>query len=126
MKTISQILTELGVTESTTVDELIDLLTLVTVNEKNGIKSISVKPLPNVVRNKADELKDRLTNITIDENYGISAVLDKRIAVLFALFSIILGDDFVTTNRISDGAITWNKLAIADPIEAHTSFFFSS
>ena len=113
MKTISQILTELGVTESTTVDELIDLLTLVTVNEKNGIKSISVKPLPNVMRNKADELKDRLTNITIDENYGMSAVLDKRIAVLFALFSIILGDDFVTTNRISDGAITWNKLAIA-------------
>lgn len=70
-KSLTQIKTELGITDSTT---LSDLLTLAETNEVfsqqeiNKIKALSVMPLPNKVTNQADMLKQRFTNIVLNDD----------------------------------------------------------
>lgn len=87
MKTISQILTELELDENSTFDDIMNKLTLVTQDEINDIKTVSVKVLPNVSRDKATEIKDRLVNTIIDDDKGSNAILNKRLALLSLLLS---------------------------------------
>ena len=85
MKNIPQILTELGINSNSSYEQILEKLTLVTLEETNNIKTISVKPLANVVRDKALELKDRLVNTIIDDEKGNTAIINKRIALIKAL-----------------------------------------
>lgn len=100
MKTIAQLITELGITGNETIKQLVSKLNAVTVDELNSIKSISIMPLPSVVTNKADELKTRLLNTVADKDKGAVSIIDKRIAVLYAIlnkFSDVV-DETVITN----------------------------
>lgn len=87
MKTIAQLITELGITGNETIKQLVSKLNAVTVDELNSIKSISIMPLPSVVTNKADELKTRLLNTVADKDKGAVSIIDKRIAVLYAILN---------------------------------------
>lgn len=85
MKTINDIISELNITGTETVDQLLAKISLVTTDELNGIKTISVMPLPNVVKDRATELKNRLINIVSNEEKGAVGILNKRIALLYAI-----------------------------------------
>ena len=85
MKTINDIMEELNITGNETMDQLLEKISLVTVDELNDVKSISVMPLPNVVRDRATELKTRLINIVSDEERGATAIINRRVALLYAV-----------------------------------------
>lgn len=55
-------------------------------DELQNIMNISVKPLPNVVRNQPDMLKQKMVGIVTDENLGLAAVINKR----FVLFQCLI------------------------------------
>jgi hypothetical protein len=62
---------------------------LVTADEHNNIINVSVKPLPNVIRNQADMLKTRMVGIVSDENFGVTAVLNRRIALIQSIIELL-------------------------------------
>lgn len=99
-KTYSQIKTELGITNETT---LADLITIAETNgvvsqvELNKIRSVSVLPLPNTVRDKAQELKNRMSNTVIDEDKGAVCVINKRNVILIEIINKLL--DLVNTKQ---------------------------
>lgn len=79
------ILTSLGLSEEDSVDQILTKLVdynLVTTDELHNIQNISVKPLPNIVRNQADILKQRMYGIATDEDYGLPIVINRRMVLI--------------------------------------------
>lgn len=71
------------ITNETTVEEILDLVDVVSVDELNAIKATSVIPLPNSqIKNNAAELKERFVHIATDEERGLAYVINKRMALL--------------------------------------------
>ena len=87
---VETILGLLGITDETiSYDTLLTKLkttNTLTDDELNNIMNISVKPLPNVVRNQPDMVKQKMYGIVTDENLGLTAVLNKR----FVLFQCLI------------------------------------
>ena len=84
-KTLNDINQELGITNETSLEDLLTILQgieVISQTEINNIKAISVLPLPNNEKNKAEELKQRFTNIVLDENKGIVYLMNCRVALL--------------------------------------------
>lgn len=91
-KTINDINLELGITNNTSLNDLLTMFannTVVTQAEINNIKAISVLPLPNNAKDKAEELKQRFTNIVLDENKGIIHLMNVRSALMSAIVNKI-------------------------------------
>jgi hypothetical protein len=100
-RTLSDLQQELGITNETSLNDLVDALQEVEVisqAEINNIKAISVLPLPNNVKDKAEELKQRFTDIVLNENKGIIYLLNVR---------TILLSQIVT--KIAEGVDPYNK-----------------
>ena len=88
MKTIDDYLEILGLSTNSSLDDILakaEEYKAVTTNEINGIKTISVMPLPNVVQNKSTELKQRMTNIVSDDSKGAVAIVNIRFALVYLL-----------------------------------------
>lgn len=84
--------------DNKTIQELFDLLETVSQTEINNTKSISVLPLPTVVRDKEAELKRRMIDIVVNDEKGAYAVLNHRIAIIKAITERIkkqLGEDLI-------------------------------
>lgn len=79
---INGLKTKYNITNSTTEQELLELLNVVTVDEINAIKATSVIPLPNVVKGSPQELKERFVKIVSDEQRGIANVINTRMGLL--------------------------------------------
>lgn len=80
-KTTEQIKQELGITNETSLNDMIEILNSIEVVSQeniNNIKAISVLPLPNNVKDKAEELKQRFVNIVLDENKGVVYLMNLR------------------------------------------------
>ena len=80
-KTTEQIKQELGITNETSLNDMIEMLNSIEVVSQeniNNIKAISVLPLPNNVKDKAEELKQRFVNIVLDENKGVVYLMNLR------------------------------------------------
>lgn len=91
-KTINDINLELGITNNTSLNDLLTMFannTVVTQAEINNIKAISVLPLPNNAKDKAEELKQRFTNIVLDENKGIIHLMNVRSTLMSAIVNKI-------------------------------------
>lgn len=100
-RTLSDLQQELGITNESSLNDLVDALQEVEVisqAEINNIKAISVLPLPNNVKDKAEELKQRFTDIVLNENKGIIYLLNVR---------TILLSQIVT--KIAEGVDPYNK-----------------
>ena len=79
------ILNSLGLSEDDSIDKILIKLidyNLVTTDELHNIQNISVKPLPNIVRNQADILKQRMYGIATDEDYGLPIVINRRMVLI--------------------------------------------
>ena len=79
------ILNTLGLTADSSLEEILSKLVdynLVTTDELHNIQNISVKPLPNIVRNQADILKTRMYGIATDEDYGLPIVINRRMVLV--------------------------------------------
>ena len=79
------ILSTLGLSTDSTLEEILTKLVdynLVTTDELHNIQNISVKPLPNIVRNQADILKQRMYGIATDEDYGLPIVINRRMVLI--------------------------------------------
>ena len=79
---INELKTKYNITDSTTEQELLELLNVVTVDEINAIKATSVIPLPNVVKGSPQELKERFVKIVSDEQRGMAKVINDRMGLL--------------------------------------------
>lgn len=111
-KTQNQILEQLGLSDSSDLNSLLDKLaeyTTVKNSELLGVKSISVKPLPTVVVNQEDMVKKRMYGIVTDEDQGVASLLNKRIALLAKIIELLNDEDFeikntlqIHSNQISD------------------------
>lgn len=83
--TTSDILAQLNLSEDSSLYDLINKLNtynLVTNDELANIINISVKPLPNIVRNQADVLKQKMYGIATNEEFGLPVVINRRIVLL--------------------------------------------
>lgn len=91
-KKINAVLSELGISSETTTEEMIEILSrnnTINTDEINNIINISVKPLPNVVKNNPDYVKQKMYGIVTDDNYGFASVFNKRVALLSNLIGKI-------------------------------------
>lgn len=82
---IETILKQLGLDDNLTYSELIAALeknNVITDNEINNIINTSVKPLPNIVKNRPDYVKQKMYFPIIDEELGFASVFNKRIVLL--------------------------------------------
>lgn len=112
-KTLSQIREELGITDSTS---LADLLTIaidkevISQQEINRIKALSVLPLPNKVTNQAEELKARFTNIVLNDSNSSTHSTNIRNVLLteivkkikLMLDNILNNDDFESFDDVAN------------------------
>ncbi len=99
-KTYNDIKSELNITPETTLDELIDIAEaqgVVSQGELTKIRSVSVLPLANTVKDKAQELKNRMTNTVIDEDKGAVSIINKRNVILIEIINKLL--DLVNTKQ---------------------------
>lgn len=102
------ILNTLGLTADSSLEEILSKLVdynLVTTDELHNIQNISVKPLPNIVRNQADILKTRMYGIATDEDYGLPIVINRRMVLVRYILdklNIKLEDFNETLNRKID------------------------
>lgn len=97
MNTIDDLIVSLDL-DNKTLPELFDLLETVSQAEINNTKSISVLPLPTVVRDKETELKRRMIDIVVNDEKGAYAVLNNRIAIIKAITERIklqLGENLI-------------------------------
>ena len=84
------ILSTLGLDENSSLEQVLSKLVdynLVTTDELHNIQNISVKPLPNIVRNQADILKQRMYGIATDEDYGLPVVINRRMVLVRYILS---------------------------------------
>ena len=106
------ILSTLGLTTESSLEEILTKLVdynLVTTDEIHNIQNISVKPLPNIVRNQADILKQRMYGIATDEEYGLPIVINRRMVLIRYILdklNIKLGD---LIKELDDGTFVVNK-----------------
>ena len=106
------ILSTLGLSTDSTLEEILTKLVdynLVTTDEIHNIQNISVKPLPNIVRNQADILKQRMYGIATDEEYGLPIVINRRMVLIrYILDKLnIKLDDLI--KELDDGTFVVNK-----------------
>lgn len=82
---VPNILSSLGLSSDSTLEQILSKLidyNLMTTDEIHNIQNISVKPLPNIVRNQADILKQRMYGIATDEDYGLPIVINRRMVLI--------------------------------------------
>lgn len=80
------------------IDEFLEDLAnfnIITQTEINKLKSISVMPLPNVVKDRATELKERIANTVVDTDNGVVGIMNKRLEVLCGLLDKIASSENV-------------------------------
>ena len=85
MASVEGILSSLGLSPTDDINTIIQKLkdyNLMTTDEIHNIQNISVKPLPNIVRNQADILKQRMYGIATDEDYGLPVVINRRMVLV--------------------------------------------
>lgn len=106
------ILSTLGLSEDSTLQQVLDKLidyNLVTTDELHNIQNISVKPLPNIVRNQADILKQRMYGIATDEDYGLPIVINRRMVLTrYILEKLNIKIDDIK-KALEDGTLIVNK-----------------
>lgn len=84
-KTANTILTELGLSEDSTLEELyakLDEYTVIKESEKANVKSVSVHVLPTVVKNDEENLKRKMYGIVTDDNKGAVSLINKRTVLI--------------------------------------------
>lgn len=91
-KSIETILSELKLSENSTLEELFSKLedySVVKDAEILGIKNISVKALPTVVKNQEEAVKRKMYGIVTDEEKGVTSLLNKRLVLLTKLLKLL-------------------------------------
>lgn len=91
-KTIETVLSELGLTVDSPIEDILDKLNeylVISENEKANVRSASVYTLPSVVRNSEQELKQKMYGIVTDDNKGAAALINKRTVLLSTLIGRI-------------------------------------
>ena len=140
MKTINDIKEELGITSSTTVEQLLTLSNQYKVfsqAEINNIKAISVLPMANNVKNKADELKQRFTDIVLNETKGqvhsvnvriviILELLERLSAIVSACAKTTDSTQTITASKIKSGSIQYNTAYPSNNTDIKTNWFYGS
>jgi hypothetical protein len=104
---IEAILKQLGLENINTYSDLITALeknNVITDNEINNIINTSVKPLPNVVKNRPDYVKQKMYFPIVDEELGFASVFNKRIVLLKELIKQL------HTNAENDKATILNDI----------------
>lgn len=78
--------------DETSIDTMLSDLerfNIITQNEINRIKALSVLPLPNVVKDRATELKERIANTVVNTDDGVVGVMNKRLEIICTLLDRI-------------------------------------
>lgn len=91
-KTIETVLSELGLTVDSPIEDILDKLNeylVINENEKANVRAASVYTLPSVVRNSEQELKQKMYGIVTDDNKGAAALINKRTVLLSTLIGRI-------------------------------------
>lgn len=91
-KTIETVLSELGLTVDSPIEDILDKLNeylVISENEKANVRAASVYTLPSVVRNSEQELKQKMYGIVTDDNKGAAALINKRTVLLSTLLGRI-------------------------------------
>jgi hypothetical protein len=100
-KKLNTVLQELGITADSSTEEIIEILSdnsTIRTDELNNIFNISVKALPNQVKNKPDYVKQKMYGIVTDENLGFASIFNKRIAIL----SYLIGKIKMKTDELEE------------------------
>lgn len=94
-KTANTILTELGLSEDSTLEELyakLDEYTVIKESEKANVKSVSVHVLPTVVKNDEENLKRKMYGIVTDDNKGAVSLINKRTVLISTILKNFKND----------------------------------
>lgn len=94
-KTVNTILTELGLSEDSTLEELyakLDEYTVIKESEKANVKSVSVHVLPTVVKNDEENLKRKMYGIVTDDNKGAVSLINKRTVLISTILKNFKND----------------------------------
>lgn len=104
-KSITQVLSELGLSSTTELDELLATLEnygVVKDTEISAVRNVSVHTLPTVVVNNEDLVKRRMYGIATDENNGVVSIINKRNVLLNKIVSILASRQNNLTNELDN------------------------
>jgi hypothetical protein len=113
-KTINDIKQELGISNSSSFEQLLNIANQYKVfssAEINNIKAISVLPLPTNVKDRAQELKQRFTDIVLNENKGQLHSINVRTVIILEILEklIVISQTALTASSIADNLTTNNS-----------------
>jgi hypothetical protein len=103
-KNKKDILTSIGLSEESSLDELISKLATYSVvqpNELIALKSTSVHTLPTVVKNDEKAVKEKMYGLVANEDKGAVALMNKR-SVLFEAIIKKLGEQYVDWEQFNN------------------------
>ena len=126
-KTANTILTELGLSEDSTLEELyakLDEYTVIKESEKANVKSVSVHVLPTVVKNDEENLKRKMYGIVTDDNKGAVSLINKRTVLISTILKNFKNDGLTNLGLLTkDPSLSDHNVLIKEKYITNTGYY---